>query len=97
MKIFIDKSSVSNYAEQFVECSNKLDFEIKRLNSIIDSINNAWEGADASMYVNAMKTKYELEINQLKAILDSYSQYLKKVPDAYTSLDESFSSKSINV
>ena len=44
-----------------------------------------------------MKEKYTPQLEQLKDTLKEYGEYLTKVPDAYDILDETFSSRKINV
>ena len=44
-----------------------------------------------------MKEKYIVEMLKLQAVLNNYGTYLSKVPGVYDTLDETFSSKTIDV
>ena len=51
----------------------------------------------ALKYVNSMKEKYVNSLQEFNNILKEYSEYLSNVSGAYSILDETFSSKNINV
>ena len=97
MNIEIKKSSVTNSGKKICEAS--LDFlsDIKKMEDIIDGINNAWEGAEALMYVNKMRESYIRRLNELAHNLEKYGEYLINVSEVYSLLDEIFSNKNINV
>lgn len=97
MKITIDQSAVEKSGRRIQECNSDFLSDINRLNNIIDGINTAWEGADALKYVNNMRDNYLYKLKELSEILQSYGEYLEKIPGAYAILDESFSNKNINV
>lgn len=97
MNISINKNNVLNYGKQLIDCSIEFENEIKKFNSIIESINTVWEGADALKYINTMHDKYNVGLDELKDTMEKYGLYLKIIPNAYSSLDEAFSSKNINV
>ena len=73
------------------------DDEVKKLLTIIENINNAWQGNEASAYITEMKEKYIIELEKIVEIIEEYGLYLEKIPEAYSILDEVFSSKEINV
>lgn len=97
MDIIIRKADITNYGKQIVEYSSQFNDEIKKFNALIDEINTIWDGADALKYVNVMKEKYITGLEEIKSIIDEYGEYLKKIPDLYSSVDEVFSSKNIDV
>ena len=97
MNIEINKTDITNYGNQIIDYSNEFKDEIKKFSALIESINTAWDGADALKYINIMKEKYIVGLEEMKSVLDEYGNYLKKIPEAYSALDEIFSSKSIDV
>lgn len=97
MEIIINKEETSKLGNEIVDNAIEFDANIKKFNMLIDSINNAWEGADSLKYVNTMKEKYSIGLEELKEFIKLYGTYLKSVPNAYGILDEIFSSKSIDV
>lgn len=97
MEILINKSDIKKYGKQIVDYS--LDFQdaTNHFCELIDQINAVWEGQDALKYINIMKEKYVPGLEEMASVLEDYGEYLKKVPETYQALDETFSSKSISV
>lgn len=93
----INKSDVTNYGKQIVNYSEEFNDEIKKMLGLIDSINEIWNGADALKYINIMKEKYIVGLDEIKSVVEEYGEYLKMVPDTYAAVDEVFSSKNIEV
>lgn len=96
MEILISESDVTNYGKQIVEYSVDFQNATNHFCELIDQINTVWEGQDALKYINVMKEKYAVGLEEMGDVLETYGEYLKKVPDTYQSLDETFSSKSID-
>ncbi len=97
MRVTIDKNNTNNIGKKIKENTDNIENDIKKLENVIESINSAWEGADALKYVNSMKEKYVNSLQEFNNILKEYSEYLSNVSGAYSILDETFSSKNINV
>lgn len=97
MEVLINCSNTSSTGSKIVDYSNDFSTYVKKIDSILDSINTAWSGDDSLKYINAMKDKYIVELEEIKKYLEDYGNYLKKVPNAYKTLDEAFSSKNIDV
>lgn len=97
MEILIDKENVKKTGKNILSYSEEFSTCIKRFESIIDSINTVWSGADALKYINVMKEKYAFSLEELNDVIKQYGMYLEKVPVAYDTLDEVFSSKNIDV
>ena len=51
----------------------------------------------ALKYINIMKEKYIVGLDEIKSVVEEYGEYLKMVPDTYAAVDEVFSSKNIEV
>ena len=97
MNIVISKSDIKNYGSQIVDYSSDFKDEVKKFSALIETINTVWDGADALKYINTMKEKYIIGLEEIKSVLDEYGNYLKKVPETYSAVDEVFSSKIIDV
>lgn len=97
MEILIDKESVKKSGRDILAYSEEFLIYIKRFEAIIDSINNVWNGNDALKYINVMKEKYALGLEELDDVIKDYGLYLEKVPTTYDTLDEIFSSRNIDV
>jgi len=97
LDILIKKSDILNYGNQIINYSNEFKDEINKFNALIDSINTIWEGSDALKYINVMKEKYIVGLEEMKNVLDEYGDYLTKVTETYSSVDEVFSTKNIDV
>lgn len=97
MNILINKNDITNYGNQVINYSTNFENEIKKFNSLIESINTVWEGADALKYINVMKEKYIVGLEELKDVLEEYGEYLRDVPETYSALEEVFTSRNIEV
>lgn len=97
MEVMINKTQTSKYGEKLISYTNSFEDDIKKITAIIENINLAWEGNESLKYVNVMKEKYIAGLQELKDVLEDYGTYLKKVSDSYSSVDEVYSSKKINV
>ena len=97
MEIMIHKQETRQAGNQISGYVEDLQQDIHKFEYLMESINTVWEGADALKYINLMKEKYTPQLEQLKDTLKEYGEYLTKVPDAYDILDETFSSRKINV
>ena len=97
MKIRIENANVESLGNKVLECSRSFESDTKKLTSIIDSINSAWEGSDSLKYVNSLKEKMEPVLKELVNEMNNYGLYLKNVPNAYDILDEEYASKEIEV
>ena len=97
MDIFIKKSDILNYGNQIIDYSSEFKDEINKFNALIESINSIWNGSDALKYINVMKEKYIVGLEEMKTVLDDYGNYLNKITETYSSVDEVFSTKNIDV
>lgn len=97
MDITINKDEVEKYGNEIIELSEEFNQNTKKVLSLIEAINTAWEGADATKYINTMKEKHIRDLEEISNILKTYGTYLRSVPETYSALDETFASKSIEV
>lgn len=97
MNVVVNKDFVIKSGNDIIQYAESFDSYIKRFVSIIESINTVWEGNDSLKYINIMKEKYLVGLEELNQCIKDYGQYLKNIPNAYEILDEVFSSKNIDV
>lgn len=97
MNVVVNKDFVIKSGNDIIQYAESFDSYIKRFVSIIESINTVWEGNDSLKYINTMKEKYVVGLEELNQFIKDYGQYLKNIPNAYEILDEVFSSKNIDV
>lgn len=87
-KIRIDDSEVSAIVGRLKESSKELNSYKEKLKSILQNINEAWQGADATQYTKNMQDNYEVLFEGFIEVLNSFIEYLDKVPDVYNEFDE---------
>lgn len=97
LDILIKKQELNKCSHEITNGTEVFQAQINEFNSIIDSINTVWNGADALKYINIMKEKYVVALNEMKNCIDDYGLYLKNVSEVYGILDDVFSSKNIDV
>ena len=97
MKVTINKSSITDVSKTILENVEYLQSDIKKLEEVINSINTAWDGADALKYINTMRDKYIVQLNELIDVIQKNGEYLSNIPKAYDLLDETFSNKNVSV
>lgn len=97
MDVEINVTDVKKRGNDMLGYLDKFNAEIKKFGMAIDVINMMWDGADALKYINEMKDKYLVGLNEMKSVLEEYGKYLQKVPDTYSAIDEAFTTKTIDV
>ncbi len=97
MQIIMDKTVTLSKADEFLDCCQQIEDEIVKYSHIIDKINAAWEGEDALKYINNMRSFHVPKFNAILEVLNSYAEYLKKVPGPYETIDEVYATKTIDV
>ena len=81
-------SEMMSKAEDILKNINKINYDIENLSKV-------WTGNDAAKYLQAMREKNIPELKKIYNLLKDYANYLQKVSNTYTSLDEIYGSKSI--
>ncbi len=97
MKIIVKKDEINQCANKLINSSEELRNELLIVQSVLNSINDAWAGLDAIKYIKVLEQKYILELEKLSDCIENYGNYLKGVPDDYARVDEIYASKKINV
>lgn len=97
MQVIINKGEISKIAKHISNNSNLLLEESKKINTIVSNINNAWEGSDAAKFITALEMKYITELEKMSKCIEEFGKYLENVPKVYSLLDDTFTSKNIEV
>jgi uncharacterized protein YukE len=96
-KVGYTESEVKSIVAKLEEEKTNLDGYTKKLNTELDKINEAWEGADATKYTLKMREDYSESLNNYINSFNSYIEFLSDVPAQYKSLDDKFAADKIEV
>ena len=88
---------MSKYGQELIDESSNFNSDTDSFNSTIDSVTTAWQGQDSTKYINFMRESFIVHLKELGDVLNTYGQYLQNAAQAYESLEEEFSSRSISV
>ncbi len=97
MNIVINGSDVSNYGRQLLDFCDELEEQNKKIDTLINEINLIWDGLDALEYIKKMRDECCVFLGKTQKATVDFGNYLAKIPDVYSTLDEVFSSKNIEV
>lgn len=79
------------------ECIDSINSEYKNINTYIEELKSGWMGEKATKFYNAVENIYLPELKTAVDSMSNYYDYISKVPKAYETLDNSYSSKNIEV
>ena len=96
-KIVITQASVANVVSELRAEQEKISSYKGSLDTELDNINKAWEGADATKYTQKMKDDYSVLLEAFVESLTSYINFLEKVYGEYEQFDNEYAGKSIEV
>ena len=95
--IGITKSSVDSIVSNLQTEQEKISGYMKTLDTELGSVNQAWQGADATKYTEKMRDDYKVLLKEFNDSLQSYIDYLSGVFGEYQKLDEKFVDTKIEV
>jgi len=96
-KIGITKSAVDEIVSELQGEKEKIDTYVTSLDRELESINNAWQGSDATKYTAKMKDDYKVLLTEYNDSLQSYIDFLSGVFGEYQKLDDKFAADKIEV
>ena len=96
-KIAISAEMVKSIVTKLREDQEKIIGYKETLCTVLDAINKAWEGADATLYTDKMRDDYSLLLEEFGKCLESYIDFLDKVYDEYKKFDAEYAGKTIEV
>lgn len=97
MKIKVEDASINHLVAKLSQNVDDLDTEINKMINIVDRIKVAWQGPDATKYVEAIESKYILGLRELENKLNNYTEHLKNIPEVYETLDDAYATRHIEV
>lgn len=96
MHIEINTDTIIKQSNLLARQSEELDTQIKTLNSVIEKIDNAWQGDDANKFIQTLAEKDLNKYKEMKSKTEEYSIYLTKAMEYYNTLDDTFKSMTID-
>lgn len=97
MDISVNYENTTKCGEKVKELANEYNRELNKINVLIASLANNWEGTDAEKYLGLIKSDYIPKLKELSKVIEEYGVYLKNVSTSYNMLDTAFASKKIEV
>lgn len=94
-KIIVNKSELKRMGAKLISDANSLHSEGQKINSIINEMAGYWEGKDRDKCVTVIKDTYLVNLDKEKNRINNYGEYLKKIPNAYDELDNSYMKRKI--
>ena len=95
--IIVNGDQIANSGKFIKDKANELNTKINEINDCLDKISIAWQGSKSTQYLNNMRSKYVVALKELKERLNDCGEYLTRVPDTYSTLDETYGHKNIGV
>lgn len=89
-KVEDDSTELVGYIKQFESEYENLDRSIKKLSE-------TWEGPEANSFFAAMQQTFLPKYKETITELYKHYNFLRNVPEVYSTLDESYSKKKIDV
>ncbi len=96
-KIVITQANVANVVSELRAEQEKIGSYKSNLETELDNINKAWEGADATKYTQKMRDDYNVLLEAFNESLASYINFLEKVYGEYEQFDNEYAGKTIEV
>ena len=93
----IDTDSVSSNANTLSDKIDEISTETTKLNTSVEENKDGFQGERGNVFFEVLTENYISDLNNLKLDLESYQDFLSKVPGAYELLDEEFGNKTIDV
>lgn len=97
MNIYVDEAGITSVSNKIKNEIDNMINKIKNLDNVIENINEVWQGNDALKYINKMREKYLVALDELSDLLEDYQKFLSNIPGAYSTLDEAFKAKNLDV
>lgn len=95
-KVVIEGDEIKKIASVLKDKKVELDNDVEKLDMILDGINKAWQGADATQYTKNMRDNYNVLLKGFNEVLDSYITFLDGVIDVYDKFDRNHN-KEVNI
>ncbi len=96
-KIVITQANVAKVASELRAEQTNLETYKSNIETELDNINQAWQGADATKYTQKMRDDYAVLLEEFNKSLESYINFLEKVYGEYERFDNEYAGKTIEV
>jgi len=93
MRIRVSRSETKKVSNEMLEAADSFEQYLKNFISIIENINNIWQGQDAVKTINMMRDKYVPMMYKYLDMLERYAEYVGRVFGAYGMLDKIYTDK----
>lgn len=93
----IDTDSLSSNATTLNEKIEDIDSEITKLNTTLEDNKDGLQGERGTNFFDTLTENYVSDLENLKLDMQSYQDFLSRIPGAYEVLDEEFGNKTIDV
>ena len=93
----IDTGNLSSDSTKLNNNISEIDSEIKKLNSTIEDNKEGFDGERGTSFFKILTESYIADLNDLKSDMESYQDFLSKIPKAYEILDEEIENMNIDV
>ncbi len=94
MNTIVDTQKMRSLASKLATLADEYKniYESKLYGSCNDSIKKAWIGSDADAVINQLEG-FHNDFNKLTAVVNQYSEYIKKAAQAYDDAQEALRNK----
>lgn len=96
-EVAISQKTINMAVQKLTEEKENIDGFITSLNTEVESISKAWEGADAVAYVKKMQVDYKTLLTEFSKCLGSYIDFLNSIYSEYDNFNKKFESRNIEV
>mgnify|MGYP003300301746 CR=1 FL=1 len=95
-EVYLDEGKIKAIVEKLKGSSEALEEKKVQLDRILQNVNEAWEGSDATQYTKNMKDNYASLLQGFIEVLNSFIEYLNGINGIYGNFDEEYQSKGVD-
>ena len=88
MKVFISKDEVEKAGVKLLSLSSEYNEKVNEIKNLSDKIKHCWTGEDASAYCQLLTEKCIPALERINETIENFGNYLKKVPNVYSTFDK---------
>lgn len=89
--------NINDCATEYEGSIEDLRSEYKKINTSLENLKKYWQGDRATKFFNATINTYLPELKTAIDSLEDYEKFISNVPKVYSTLDNSYASKKIDV
>ena len=88
---------MGNNSNQYKEAIENLKDNYKKISESINELRTGWQGGRADKFYNAVENTYLPELSKAIKSLNEYYTFLSNLSNCYSTFDNSYASKNIEV